>query len=85
MICFKCGNKNDNKALFCIGCGYRFANTDAVDLPFGETGPLKSDSEYIQRFREAVAERYTIDREIGREGWRLFFLQKTSVLKEKWL
>ena len=83
MVCFKCGNTNDNNSIFCAGCGYRFALTGVEDFPFGETNPLKSDSEYIEHFKEKVAERYTIERELGRGIMAVVFLAEDRRLERK--
>ncbi|MFC1650241.1 SUMF1/EgtB/PvdO family nonheme iron enzyme [Candidatus Latescibacterota bacterium] len=83
MFCDKCGTENRNSAEYCSSCGSRISGiTDKNSAPAPKKPSAKSSS-FIERFKEAVSERYEIIRELGRGGMAIVFLAKDKRLERE--
>ncbi len=85
MFCDHCGAENRNEAEFCSYCGARLPKisgrtvTPVVEGVSAPTEPA-SPASYIDRFKETVADRYEIVRQLGRGGMAVVFLAKDARL-----
>ena len=82
MFCDKCGAENRDTAGFCLNCGQKLPRKVSLET---EESPLKKDTplSYIDRFKNAVSERYDIINELGRGGMAIVFLAKDKRLERK--
>jgi len=87
MFCDKCGSENRNEAEFCSSCGSRVHKNISLGKPSvdrvkpSDNGNGKDD--YIERFKEAIAHRYKIVRELGRGGMAIVFLAEDNRLERQ--
>lgn len=85
MFCDHCGGENRDEAEFCAHCGARLPKIGTkTAASSGEVGPVPDESappaSYINRFKETVADRYEIVRQLGRGGMAVVFLAKDARL-----
>ena len=70
--CANCGTVAETEAVFCSRCGLNFS-TEFKGTPLSA---VKEASETFVRLREAIGDRYTIERELGRGGMATVFLAR---------
>ena len=87
MFCDRCGAENREEAEFCASCGARLprlsgktsqSSESAASAEFRDT---PSGASYVERFRQAVSDRYEIIRQLGRGGMAIVFLAKDNRLE----
>ncbi len=85
MFCDRCGAENRDEAEFCSFCGARLPKMNGrTAIPAAEAAQAHAESappaSYIDRFKETVADRYEIVRQLGRGGMAVVFLAKDARL-----
>ena len=94
MFCDRCGVENREEAEFCVGCGARITRSQRGTVNPAGAGSAKestvlegisasSTAPYLDRFREAVSERYEIIRQLGRGGMAIVFLARDKRLERE--
>ena len=86
MYCDQCGAENRDEAGFCVSCGsklHRSATQSGLsETPVNQSGKT-GQREYIDRFFQAVSDRYRIIKELGRGGMAIVFLAEDNRLERK--
>lgn len=86
MYCDQCGAENRDEAGFCVSCGSKLHRSET---PSGQSGaPVNQSGQtgqraYIDRFIQAVSDRYRIIKELGRGGMAIVFLAEDNRLERK--
>ncbi len=80
MFCDKCGTENRDTAGFCSQCGNKLP-TSAKQPATPSTPASDTPDSFTDRFKEAVSERYSVIREIGRGGMAIVFLARDKRLE----
>ena len=87
MFCDKCGSENRDEAGYCSSCGSRLHKKISADKPSGDrskpSGIGNGKDDYIEHFKEAIAHRYKIVRELGRGGMAIVFLAEDNRLERQ--
>jgi serine/threonine-protein kinase PpkA len=86
MFCDRCGSENRDSAAFCSHCGSKLsapANAPSVPANAPREGGSPVSMNYLDRFKSAVADRYTVIRELGRGGMAIVFLAEDRRLDRK--
>jgi serine/threonine-protein kinase PpkA len=83
MFCDKCGTENRDTAGFCSNCGSKISDITDEKTPKPPQNQAPKPSSFIDRFKDAVSERYEIVRELGRGGMAIVFLAKDKRLERE--
>lgn len=80
MFCDKCGTENRDTAEFCSQCGNKLPMAAKAQAT-PSTPASDTPESFTDRFKEAVSERYSVIREIGRGGMAIVFLARDKRLE----
>ncbi len=84
MFCDKCGTENRDEAEFCINCGEKLSDIrNSLSGSADKPAPSSGGGDFIERFKDAVSDRYEVIRELGRGGMAIVFLAKDKRLERQ--
>ncbi len=79
MYCSRCGTEVDNQARFCPSCGLDLATT----TPLAAVQPDRSDESEFDVVRDALADEWEIQKELGRGGMAIVFRARDRHLERE--